>query len=156
MKYFFATLLLLTTLLPVFAYAQNPLDKLSAFDQGLRKGMCNGVLLDDAGQPEKDADGNLSLGCQLCDLIKLVNKLIQFMTAFAFGIAVIFFLYAAYLIMWGGVNGEVLTKGKNIAKGTVVGLIIVLSSWVVINTIFQTLVNQGVGGIGAPWNEIKC
>jgi uncharacterized membrane protein (DUF485 family) len=148
MKLFFAALLSLSLFMPVFVSAQNPLDQLRTFDTGLRGGLCEGV---------KDEGGTLSLGCQLCNLIQLANKLIQFMTAFAFGIAVIFFLYAGYLIMWGGVSGESLTRGKSIARGTVIGLIIVLASWVVINTIFQTLVNQGVGkGFVPPWQEIRC
>ena len=79
------------------------MDKLDAFDKGLRGGLCEGVT--------KDAAGNLSLGCKLCDLIKLANRLIQFMSAFAFGIAVMFFLYASYLMMWGGVSGESLALG---------------------------------------------
>lgn len=148
MKFLFVTLLSLTIALPLLASAVEIFDTPEFLKEGIGGGLCKGVV---------ESGGKLSLGCKLCDLIVYADRLIKFMAYFALAAAAIFFLYAGYLTMYGGYSSESLTLAKNVARGTVVGLLIVLTSWIVINTIFQKLVNQGTHkGMVPPWQKIEC
>jgi hypothetical protein len=56
------------------------------------------------------------------------------------------------LLMSGGNSGKV-SEGKEMMTNAIIGLLIVLSAWLIVNTIFKTVVG---GSISGNWYEIKC
>ena len=97
--------------------------------------------------------------CTICDLGLVLNKIVQLAVQFAFVAATITALVGGGYIMFGGSNPSYIQTGKNAIYGAVIGLIIVLSAWIVVDTIFKVLVGgeaEQTQKIGQPWYELQC
>ena len=97
--------------------------------------------------------------CTICDLGLVLNKLVKYAVQFAFVAATIAALIGGGYIMFGGSNPSYVETGKNAIRGAVIGLIIVLSAWILVDTIFKVLVGGEVEQtqkIGQPWYELQC
>jgi hypothetical protein len=97
--------------------------------------------------------------CTICHLGIVINKLIKYAVQFAFVAATIATLIGGGYIMFGGSNPGYLETGKKAIYGAVIGLIIILSAWIVVDTIFKILVGgeaEQIQKIGQPWNELQC
>lgn len=91
--------------------------------------------------------------CELSDLYQLGYKVINFGLDFAAIIAVVSILWGGILIMTAGGSEGRLTQGKAAITAAVVGLLIVLGAWLIINTLisaFTTCTGWNVFG------NIKC
>lgn len=95
--------------------------------------------------------------CELCHLFVLFNNIIQFL------MINIIPLLAVLMFVWGGVTFYLaagdptgVTKGKNIIKSTLIGLVIVYMAWSLVG-IFVTAIGAGeyVGESGV-WYQIDC
>lgn len=140
----FSISILAALLLPQFVAAESIINRIQSFGKEgiLNQVGCKGVV---------DAGGKLTRGCGLCELLKLAKLIIDLLTTFAFGAAMLLFMYAGYLILLAGVTEHNLTEGKSIILGTTIGLIIVLVSWLAINFIFSSFVKDKY-----HWNKIDC
>ena len=96
--------------------------------------------------------------CGVCEFFEGVSNLINF---FVFGIGPI---AAGLMILIGGamwvVNGgnqDQIKKGQDIIKSTIIGLIIMYSAWMIVNTIITTLATGSAGqGIRTSWYSFTC
>ena len=96
--------------------------------------------------------------CGMCDLFKGISNLINF---FVFKIGPI---AAGLMILIGGAiwvlsngNEEQIRKGQDILKVTLIGLIIMYSAWLIVNTIIETLATgPNGGGIKTSWWSFTC
>ncbi len=96
--------------------------------------------------------------CGMCDLFKGISNLINF---FVFQIGPI---AAGLMILIGGAmwvvnngNQEQVKKGQDILKATIIGLIIMYSAWMIINTILITIATGPAGqGIQTNWYNFNC
>ena len=78
-------------------------------------------------------------------LLQLGVNVINFMIHFlAFPLVVIFFLWGGFLLLTSGGSPNRIEQGKKAITGAVIGLVIVLTSVVVINTILQFIVKPEV------------
>ncbi|MBI2056504.1 MAG: transglycosylase SLT domain-containing protein [Candidatus Sungbacteria bacterium] len=102
--------------------------------------------------------------CTACDIFKLLQNLINFGMSAAVIIAIVMLAYGGILMLFATASPGLLEKGKKIIKNSLFGVVIVLVSWLAIDTLIKILVGQeivGSGaaqikGIGRPWNEIEC
>ena len=92
------------------------------------------------------------LDCSLCHLAQLTMDIITFLIELAIILAGIFVLYGGYYIMTAGPSPGNLEKGKKIIYGVIIGVVIMLVSWIGIDTIFKALTDGSLG----PWNQIVC
>jgi len=94
--------------------------------------------------------------CRLCDLFVLFNNIIDFIITCLTPIAASLMLVVGgvYLLMAGGSPAQT-SQAKSIITAAVIGLVIVLTSWVFVNT-FLTYVEVATWtGLGSWW-EIEC
>ena len=101
---------------------------------------------------------NYGAACTFCEVFHLINRVIKLIL---YGIipplAVVAFVYAGILLLFGGAAPKNIETGKKIIQVTVIGILIAYSGWLIVNTILQQLVNPASGLIWWPWNEIpKC
>jgi hypothetical protein len=98
--------------------------------------------------------------CTLCDVFKLVQRIINFISYGLFILAPIFIVYGGIMILLAGAKPSNVETGKNIIKNAIIGVIIALLAWTVINEMLIVLASpkgSKVGTIlGAPWNVIEC
>jgi hypothetical protein len=91
--------------------------------------------------------------CDLCALLKSFENFVNWLTTISLPLALGFIIYGAIVIMIAGGSEERVKKGKELITKAVTGVIIILTSWLIINTITKVLVNQDPT---KPWYEIKC
>lgn len=94
--------------------------------------------------------------CSLCSLVKMVNVIILWL----FGIIFLIFAVIMFIAGWGlitsGGNQVALNDAKTKFQNAIIGLLIVMAAWLLIDTIMKGLLG-GVGEIdGKPWETVEC
>lgn len=93
--------------------------------------------------------------CQACHLVKLAQNIINFLVAAGVFVAVLMFVYAGFLYITGGADQGRIKKAHGIFGSVLVGFIIVLAAWLIIDTVMKAFYREGEAGFG-PWNNIEC
>lgn len=96
--------------------------------------------------------------CTLCDLVALVNNIMDKAVLYLAAPAAAVFLavYAFKLIISKG-SPEAVADAKKKITNVIIGFIIILGAWLLIDYIVQAVVNQEVfPDAVAPWNKIDC
>jgi hypothetical protein len=94
----------------------------------------------------------------------LAQKIIDFITGLLFVLAPILIAAGGLMILFGGAKPDMISTGKKIITNAIIGIIIALLAWTVINMIFNNLVGSTTDSTGqkvgktlsGPWNEINC
>lgn len=97
--------------------------------------------------------------CGTCELIKLGDSVVDFIIMIMLVISALLFMYAGFLIVSAAGNRTKFERGKTIFTNVVIGLIIILASWLTIDLVMRSFADGGeftVGSVTAPWNEILC
>lgn len=68
-------------------------------------------------------------------IIRIINVILSLVGA----LAVVFFIYGGLIWMTAGGNSEKIKKGRDILMWTILGLVIIFTSYVVLNFVFQSL-----------------
>jgi len=91
--------------------------------------------------------------CTLCDVFKLGQNIINFaMQDIAFPLAVLFIIYGGIMMMINSGNPGKLEESRGIIFSAVIGIVIMLSAWVILNTFFNLLTGTSFW----PWSTITC
>ena len=85
--------------------------------------------------------------CDFGDLVQLVNNIINLFLAISVSIAAISFAYGGALILLNPGNSAKREQAKGIFKKTIIGMIIVLTAWLIVFTIVKALVNPATGAL---------
>jgi hypothetical protein len=89
----------------------------------------------------------------LCDLVGTVINVIYLLMSIAlFAIAPVLMVWGGVTIMFAGANPGSLETGKKILTGTVIGIAIVLCSYLIINTVLGALKVTTIGGFNGNSN----
>lgn len=89
--------------------------------------------------------------CQACDLVTLAGNLINFMIAVAVVGAALMFAYAGFLYVTASATPENLNSAKKIFWNVFIGLIFILSAWLIVNLVLTVLTGKSFSEY-----EIKC
>lgn len=90
--------------------------------------------------------------CTVCDVVELGQNIINFFVIFSVIVAALLFVNAGVLYVFSPANPGNISKAHRIFTNALVGLIIILTSWLVVDTVMKMLYGGGWG----PWNEILC
>ncbi|PIT96746.1 hypothetical protein COT82_01470 [Candidatus Campbellbacteria bacterium CG10_big_fil_rev_8_21_14_0_10_35_52] len=93
--------------------------------------------------------------CGYCDLISLVNNIIEFLIYFSVIMATLMFMYAGFQYLTAGGKGDKITSAHKIFTNVFLGLVFVLAAFLIVDTIMKTFLPNGSTKFG-PWNEIEC
>lgn len=103
---------------------------------------------------------NDTLPCNFCDIFVLLHNIFWFITInLAAPLSVLLFMIGAFILMFSGANEGWKTRAKSILRGTLIGVIIVLLSWVIVNTTINVIAGSTTGqpqGFPWPWNAPQC
>ena len=110
-----------------------------------------GLSEDDPDQP-----GDQTVPCQFCHFFVIINNIIKFvMSVLVPLIAVVMLIVGGIMFFFAGAKPEILIQAKGIITSTVIGLLIIFSAWVIVNTI---LTKTGI--VDSPallqWYNIQC
>jgi len=93
--------------------------------------------------------------CQFCDLVKLADDSLDFAVYFTVFVATLLFAYAGFLYVTAAGDTGKISTATGIFGKVVIGMIIVLTAWLVVDTIMGSLLSPEYKKFG-PWNKIEC
>jgi hypothetical protein len=95
------------------------------------------------------SDGTNGGMCQLCDVFILVNRAIDYLTVFLSGILTFILIVAGFKLITAQGNAGQAESAKKMITNGIIGFLIVLSSWLIVNTVLSKLtVKGGLAGYG--------
>lgn len=103
--------------------------------------------------PIDQATGNYINACDFNYFMRLINNIIKFLLfVIATPLVALIIVYVAYLFLTAGGSAGQTEKAKHILFNVVIGYVIALSAWLIINTIMSTLkvdpeINMFMSGI---------
>ncbi len=101
--------------------------------------------------------------CTSCNLVHLGNGLIQWLIGILFIIFAILTVVAGVRLVISGGSTQALDSAKELFKNAFIGFVIVLASWLIVDTIMRVLLGNG-GRLGSSgevsgwlfWSEVEC
>ncbi len=107
------------------------------------------------GLPIVQCGTSTTADCTRCDLFKLLKNLIDFTVGVLMpAVAVLLFVWAGFLILLGGANPNLVTQGRTIFTNTFYGIIIMLSAWMITNTLIKSVGAQYDNA--DTWWQFRC
>ncbi len=92
--------------------------------------------------------------CTKEDLLQLGANVFNFMIDAAFILAALFIMIGGAMMLVSGGSPNTLARGKKTITAAVVGLVIVLTAWVLVNTLITSFTN--CTGKWWQFNNLKC
>jgi len=100
---------------------------------------------------------DLCLGCgdcSQCDIFQVITSIITYIFSIAGALAVLLIVNGAFGYITAGGNQEAREKAKKGLTAVVIGLILIIVAWVIINTILTQMLGYKLGNWFAP--NLKC
>ena len=108
--------------------------------------------------------------CSACNVVYMANGLIKWLIGITFLLFAALFAIAGVRLVMSGGNHHALDEAKSSFVNAIIGLIIILSAWLIVDTIMRALVGTeghegqlatGVGSDGKVtgwllWSEVTC
>lgn len=95
--------------------------------------------------------------CTVCDLVALGKNIIDFFVYASVIMATLLFINAGVLYVTSPGNPGNISRAHRIFSNTLVGIIIILTSWIVVDFGMKALYGGSQGETRwGPWNEILC
>ncbi len=114
---------------------------------------CEGNYMTNATPPHPNPPSVPKTCSNLCDLVQTFVNIIYFVMSVAlFIVAPILVMVGAIMIIFAGANPGMLENGKKTITSTVIGIVIILCSYVIISTFLYALNITGIGG----FNNASC
>lgn len=82
--------------------------------------------------------------CTLCDLLAVFITVANIILRVFAVLATVFFIYGAGYLMLSSGNEEWVSKGKSVMRATIVGSLIVLLAWQIMNFVIILFANQSI------------
>lgn len=92
-------------------------------------------------------------GCSLCDGLTVAINLVNDLTTAAIAVTVAMIVYGAIRMMISGGSETAVKEAKGIITSAVIGLVVVLCGWLIINTVLHIIADPGNP---LPWANVKC
>ena len=112
-----------------------------AFAAGLPKQIvtCNGAVA-----------GNGLPACSVCDIAIVAQNVLNTAIFILVALSAVLFAWAGWKMLIAQGDTESYSAGKRIFGNVVLGLVILLMGWIVIDTLMRTMLGSDFG----PWNKI--
>jgi len=85
--------------------------------------------------------------CSTGDFVKLIDNVIKFLVTMLSVIAVIVMVYAGFLMVTSGGDENKWTTAKGLFTNVVIGIILVLAAWLIVDTLLSMLTGDGLESI---------
>lgn len=92
--------------------------------------------------------------CDVCDVVQTANNLIRLLIQIGLVVGVLLFAYGGFIMVTSAGNQSQVGKAKSIFLNVVIGFVILLGAWLIVDTIMKTFA-KGDQRFGT-WNELTC
>jgi hypothetical protein len=93
--------------------------------------------------------------CQICHVVYLINGVIAWLVMILGTVAAIIIVYAGFKLVTSGGNRHAKEDAKELINNMLIGYVIVLAGWLLIDTGMKMLLVDGETKLGM-WNELSC
>jgi len=129
--------------------------------ESVQAGLDSDNQVGEGGDEDNDPEGLITCtgtDCDLCDFVSLVDVIVNWLIGVMMVIFAIIVAFAGVRLVTSGGNPEAKTAAKKMVTNTIIGLLIVLSAWILIDTLMRALLPGGEGTFsdGTPWSTVKC
>jgi len=90
------------------------------------------------------------VNCTVCDIATLAQNLLNAGIYIAVFLSAVLFAWAGFMALSAGGRSEQYTEARRIFLNVVIGLVIILAGWLVVDTLMKTVTNGSFG----PWNKV--
>ncbi len=90
-------------------------------------------------------------------ILQVLQSVINFAVYLGVILCVVWFAYAGFRLMTSGGSAEARSEGKTRIANAVIGIIVILCSWILIDFVMKTVYNPGTefqSNVFGPWNNI--
>lgn len=106
--------------------------------------------------PVECSGAGAAFTCSTCSFFKLVENVVDFIILVSSSIAVLIFMYAGFLYLTSGGSTEKAKKANGLFVQVVIGYILILGAFLIVDVIMRTLIDDSQVGI-LNWNkDIQC
>jgi len=95
--------------------------------------------------------------CGVEDFMQLLVNVFQLMLGVLGSLSLLFFVYGGFVWILSRGNTQMIEKGKSILIGSIIGLSLVLGSWVIVNLVINILTGGNLGEeaqiFGKEWSK---
>lgn len=97
--------------------------------------------------------GNLP-PCKICDIWIIADRAVHFAFYLSIPILTVILIWGGFLFLTGGDNPKKIEQGGKLIRSAIIGIIIALAGWLIVDTIIKTLADEN-RAFTAPWKEIR-
>jgi len=96
--------------------------------------------------------------CDICHFVELGNNVLTWLIGVLMVIFAIIAAYAGFKLVTSAGNVQAYSEAKGMLGNAIIGLIIVLAGWILIDTVMKSLLRGTDGVISGygPWSKIAC
>ncbi len=102
--------------------------------------------------------GNLAnneVPCQACHVVELVNRVVSWIVIILGTVAAVIIVYAGFKLVTSGGNKHAKEEAKSMINNMLIGYVIVLAGWLLVDTGMKMLLTDGETRLGM-WNQVSC
>jgi hypothetical protein len=96
------------------------------------------------------------LDCDMCSFVGMVEKIIDWLIGIMLVIFAIVTAVAGFRLVISGGNPEAKTKAKEMLTNAFIGIVIVLTAWLLIDTLMRAILPSNGEIKGGPWSSVQC
>ncbi len=90
----------------------------------------------------------------VCELVQLSNNIVRFLIGLIAVLGALIMVYAGYLLVSSRGNVSQMERAKQMFSNILIGIVIMLSAFLVVNTVMSILVGSNTSLLN--WNNIDC
>lgn len=94
--------------------------------------------------------------CSACNVVDLANRVITWLVGVLFMVFAVLAAIAGIKLVTSGGNPGALTAAKDGLVNAIVGLLIILAAWIVVDTLMRGLNVTDQRGGPFPWSSVEC
>lgn len=96
--------------------------------------------------------------CSACDFVSMINVIIKWLFGMIFVIFAVMMTTAGFGLVTSGGSQSALEAAKSKFQNAIIGIIIVMAGWLIVDTVMRGTLDGGTGEIAGfgPWSEVKC
>ncbi len=94
--------------------------------------------------------------CSFCNLIEMANIIIKWLFGILFLIFAVIMFSAGFGLVTAGGNDVALSAAKSKFQNALIGIVIIMAAWLLIDTIMKGLLTDGELKGWGPWSEVEC
>lgn len=88
--------------------------------------------------------------CNFCSLVEMINSIVQWLVMFGVVIIVLILAWAGVILLTSGGDASKLTQAKKMFFNSLIGMLIIMASWTVVDTFLKVFTGSDLGVWNAP------